>query len=427
MISRNTIENPRTHVDVVASYDPGVSGGATAFPVLIPDIIISTDVDWNGLKHAKLDPFLKQLQHSIVHATAKGASYTIHNSTIGVVSVAKVTKMLMGLNLEEFCKDVVVAMVENHDQKSVAKVQHKAISDSSLGAEQLVQQLTVALLCSGHTQHAALVTNAFVEECRRHEWNISAKKIAEYIAPAVVLAVDCNHGDAVAFVQKKMIDDGHFDIVTQLILYIASEGGRPDIVARGTLDAIQCLRKDDQGINMASSVAAGAFCSGHCDGNETRVMAHVACEMYEESRSNLSLREDACKTIALAAIKGVEIYQKPLRVVKVSHTMWREDHGHAISRAFRHMAKLKMSHAMAMITIKAIRHGYMRVTAWLILDMVRCGYWYTLVYSMYACIVCLVWGSNAASKSRPQSHPIQLKTLGRQEKHTSRTIRNTRE
>lgn len=398
-----------THVDVVACHpwnggrrDSLPGGGNGTLMLFIPDIILSTEVDWNGLKQARLIPFLKRLHQSLVTATAKGASYAVHHA--GAVPVARVTQMLMGLNLEEFCKDVVVAMVENHDEDSVAKVQHTAMKNESLGAEQLVQQLTVALLCSGHTEHAALVTNSFVAECRRYEWHISARKIAEYIAPAVIVAVDCGHGDAVAVVQSRMIDDGHFEIVTQLILYIASEGGRPDVVARGTLDAIQCLRDGSQGIQMAASVAAGAFCGSRIDRNETRVMGHVACTMYAQSYHDLCLTDDACKTIALAALQGVQVYQKPLRVVKVSYYMWREHHGHAITRAFRHMVGLKKANAIASIGITAIQHGYVGLTVWLVMDMMRSGYWYSVVYSLYACLVFLL--SWRQGDSHISSHPI---------------------
>ena len=154
----------RTHVDLVACLDRRKDHALDFGSVCIPDIIVPADVDWKDLKKRRLDPFLKRLQQSLAHATAKGASYTVQHA--GAEPVARVTKMLMGMNLEEFCRDVVIFMVENQDQESVAKVQHKAISDTSLGAEQLVQQLTVALLCSGHIEHAALVTSEFVAECR---------------------------------------------------------------------------------------------------------------------------------------------------------------------------------------------------------------------------------------------------------------------
>lgn len=391
----------RTHVDLVACLDRRKDHGLTFASLYIPDIIMSADVDWKGLKQTRLDPFLKRLQQSLAHATAKGASYTVHHA--GAEPVARATKILMGMNLEEFCKDVVVFMVENQDQDSVAKVQHKAISDTSLGAEQLVQQLTVALLCSGHVEHAALVTNEFVAECRKRDYSITAKKIAEYIAPAVILAVDCGHGDAVAFVQSRMIDDGHFEIVTQLILYIASEGGRPDVVARGTLNAIECLPYNSHGIYMAASVAAGVFCGSRIDHGETTVMGHVASEMYREVTNDLSLKDDACKTIAIAALKGVEVYQKPLRVVKVSYVMWKENHGHAITRAFRHMVMMKKVLPIAAIAMTAIESGYIGLTWWLLKDMLLSGYWYSLVYSMYACVHVMVKGGWPGSL---QSHRL---------------------
>lgn len=398
------MEQRRTHVDVVASFDHGRDAPVAFESLFIPDIIISTDdLDWKDLKKKRLEPFLKRLSQQLVHATAKGASYTVHRS--GAAHVARATQILMGLNLEEFCKDVVVAMCENRDEDSVAKVQHKAMSDASLGAEQLVQQLTVALLCSGHVEHAALVTNEFVAECRRQDMGISAKSIAKYIAPAVILAVDCGHGDAVSFVQSRMIDDGHFEIVTQLILYIASEGGRPDVVARGTLDAIQCMRHESHGIHMAASVAAGAFCGSRIDRGETTVMGHVACDMYLESHRDLSLKEDACRTIALAALIGVELYQKPLRVVKVSQCMWNEHQGHAITRAFRHMVQLRKSHELAIIAMTAIAHGYIGLTMWLFMDMMRSGYWYSLLYSMYACVVAML-SYKGGSSTAVQSHHI---------------------
>lgn len=392
----------RTHVDIVACLDHRKDHALDFGSVCIPDIMIPADVDWTGLKQTRLDPFLKRLRQSLALATAKGASYTVHHA--GAEPVARVTKVLMGMNLEEFCRDVVIFMVENQDQKSVAKVQHKAISDRSLGAEQLVQQLTVALLCSGHVEHAALVTNEFVAECRHQDWSVSARQIAEYIAPAVILAVDCGHGDAVAFVQSRMIDDGHIEIVTQLILYIASNGGRPDVVAQGTLDAIQCLRHNSHGIQMAASVAAGAFCGSRIDHGETNVMGHVACEMYLESQHDLLLKEDACKTIALAALRGVEVYQNPLRVVKVSYFMWKEHQGHAITRAFRHMVAMRKVVPIAMIALTAITHGYIGLTCWLLKDMLLSGYWYSLLYSLFACVnVMLKGGSSTATL---ESHRI---------------------
>ncbi len=397
----------RTHVDLVACLDRRKDHALDFGSVCIPDIIVPADVDWKDLKKRRLDPFLKRLQQSLAHATAKGASYTVQHA--GAEPVARVTKMLMGMNLEEFCRDVVIFMVENQDQESVAKVQHKAISDTSLGAEQLVQQLTVALLCSGHIEHAALVTSEFVAECRHQDWGISARQIAEYIAPAVILAVDSGHGDAVALVQSRMIDDGHFEIVTQLILYIASTGGRPDVVAQGTLDAIQCLRYNSHGMHMAASVAAGAFCGSRIDHGEANVMGHVACEMYVESRHDLSLKDDACKTIALAALEGVEVYQKPLRVVNVSHVMWKEHQGHAITRAFRHMVAMKKVVAIAVIALTAIGDGYIGLTCFLLKDMVLSGYWYCLVYSVYACVNVMVKGG--WSTAPLQSHRIFDKNI----------------
>jgi len=378
--------------------------GATTIP-----IIVSADVDWNDLRRTRLDPFLRKLHRSMVEATAYSMNAIINGYSQSMVGFATdATRVLLGLNLEDFCRDVVVAMVEHHHAASVAKVQRQAIKS---GAERLVQQLSVALLCSGHIQHACLVTNAFVEQCLQA--GVGHREIASYLAPAVILAVDSHHGWAVARVQKSMIDMGQFDIVVELILHIACESGRPDVVARGTLAAID--DEEIRGIEMASSVAAAAFCRHNGKVEYHTYIAHAASMMYRESRvfrmvdgGGVEVQEEedldkphiheyhvnheyfhrrsrVCKTIALAAVEGVVTHSSPLDVVKVSDEMWRGGQGHAVTLAMRFLAK-NPNHARVggVIACTAMLHGYVRVALWLLLDMIHFGY-------LYTCVVVGLW------------------------------------
>ena len=379
--------------------------GATTIP-----IIVSADVDWDDLRRTRLDPFLRKLHRSMVEATAYSMNAIINGYSQSMVGFATdATRVLLGLNLEDFCRDVVVAMVEHHHAASVAKVQHQAIKS---GAERLVQQLSVALLCSGHIQHACLVTNAFVEQCLQA--GVGHREIASYLAPAVILAVDSHHGWAVARVQKSMIDMGQFDIVVELILHVACESGRPDVVARGTLAAID--DEEIRGIEMASSVAAAAFCRHSGPVEYHTYIAHAASMMYRESmvfrrvdgddaraqkeeedldkphlheyRVNheyFHRRSRVCKTIALAAVEGVVTHSSPLDVVKVSDEMWRGGQGHAVTLAMRFLAKTP-NHARVggVIACTAMIHGYVRVAVWLLVDMIHFGY-------LYTCVVVGLW------------------------------------
>ncbi len=132
----------------------------------------------------------------------------------------------------------------NQDVK-LARIQHRCVHRKEQGAEQLVQQLTVALLVSGYADYASKVMDAFIKECSRVHWverqelelaafregemgfsRHTSRTIASYIAPAVITAVDYGVADQVARVQKRMVDDGHFDVVTELVTYIGALPGR---------------------------------------------------------------------------------------------------------------------------------------------------------------------------------------------------------
>lgn len=344
-------------------------------------LVISADIDWNDLRATRLDPFLSRLREHAVLGAAKGLSAIISETSrskgrcrmcdFGADVAVTSAKVFLGLDLEAFCRDVVIAMVENNDFQGVARVQHKALDS---GAEQLVQQLSVSLLCSGHTKHASLVTNAFVDECDRV--GMAHREIAAALSNAVIAAVDCHHGCAVARVQKTMVEHGHFDVVKELTIYIGEIAGRPDVVAIGTLDAM----KIDGGQEMAASVAAAAMAQGSIDS-----VAQAASIMYARTHldtkdvDNHTPREwdeqgKVCETVALAALQGIEVHNQPLAVVQVSQRMWALGHGHAVTRAVKYMVDTGHSYPAGIISLTAMTHGYIRVSSWLLFDMFRSGY-----------------------------------------------------
>ena len=211
----------------------------------------------------------------------------------------------------------------------------------------------------------------------------TARTIASYIAPAVIMAVDYGVADQVARVQKRMIDDGHFDVVSELVTYIANDAGRPDTVALGTL---QLLRKyGDHGIRLASAISSKSFAdrtkreSLEQQDAIVKSIATVASIMY--LRSSGSLRTQAAKTIAIAAARGCTIYENPLSVVKVSYHMKQQGGGHAVSLAMLYMSDVD---AIAAILITSIRHGFVWLVVWLFMDMLSSGFVGAMAYSTLA-------------------------------------------
>lgn len=320
---------------------------------------LDVDPDWKDLKE-RLDPVLTTIKSGVTHIVAK----TMAAVAEGGMECAGVrgTKVLLGLNLEEFCRDVVVRMVEQNAQVAVAKMELCAMMS---GGAILVQQLSLALLCSGHVWHAAAVTVAFVDECRRVR--MTSHTIAGCISPAVVAAVDDGRGKEVACVQKLMVDEGYSDIVTWMTIHIAGDMGRPDAVAKGTVAAIVGV---EGGHDMAASLAAKAMMMGFHD----EVAASAVC-MDELVTSFKDTK--VVKVVASAAILGVEA-GRTIDVVWVSHHMARRGARRVVTRAMNDMAERGVyeSRLAALVSSTAILHGFVPLTTMLIMDVLACGYIY---------------------------------------------------
>jgi len=328
---------------------------------------LSLDIDpecWDDLKQ-RLEPVLEGLREGMTDVTARTMAAAAH-AGLGPLGVQG-TRVLLGLNLEQFCRDVVIRMVDMKKEHAVAKVEFAALES---GAAKLVQQLSVALLCSGHVAHAAAVTIAFVEECE--EAGMTAHTAASCIAPAVVAAVDNGNGHAVAKVQKIIVDHGHQDVVVWLTIYIAKDMGRPDVVAVGTLDAIEAV---DGGMEMAAAVAAQAMMLGyHVE------VAASAVLMDEMTSSSVTGKENSdtanmkvVEVVAAAALRGV-LEGKPLDVVYVSHHMAARGGQRVVTRAMKLMAESGHAHAAGVISSTAIVSGFVALTLSLIVEVLRCGY-----------------------------------------------------
>ena len=201
------------------------------------------DVSWlKSFRERSLNP----LYRALVRASALSVACAPISLTIPA------TQLLLDMDFEDFCREVVVVMIgQLHQEVKLARIQHRCVHRGEPGAEQLVQQLTVALLVSGYADYASKVMHAFIKECSRVHWverqerilvevagldgmvgghasgvgtggmpregRHTARTIASYIAPAVIMAVDYGVADQVARVQKRMIDDGHFDVVSELV------------------------------------------------------------------------------------------------------------------------------------------------------------------------------------------------------------------
>ena len=197
------------------------------------------------------------------------------------------------------------------------------------------------------------------------------------------MAVDYGVSDQVARVQKRMVDDGHFDVVSELVTYIANDAGRPDTVALGTLQLLR--RYGDHGIRLASAISSKSFAdrarreSLAQPDAIVKSIATVASIMY--LRSAGSLRIQAAKTIAMAAVRGCTIYENPLSVVKVSYYMKQQGGGHAVSLAMLYMSDMDV---IADILLTSIRHGFVWLVMWLFMDMLSSGFWGAMAYSTLA-------------------------------------------
>lgn len=359
------------------------------------------DVSWlRRFRERSLNP----LYRALVHASAMSVACAPISLTIPA------TQRLLDMDFEDFCREVVVVMIgQLHQEVKLAKIQHRCVHRGQPGAEQLVQQLTVALLVSGYADHASKVMHAFIKECSRVHWverqerifveaadvdgvdtggmrrkgRHTARTIASYIAPAVIMAVDYGVSDQVARVQKRMVDDGHFDVVSELVTYIANDAGRPDTVALGTLQLLR--RYGDHGIRLASAISSKSFAdrarreSLAQPDAIVKSIATVASIMY--LRSAGSLRIQAAKTIAMAAVRGCTIYENPLSVVKVSYYMKQQGGGHAVSLAMLYMSDMDV---IADILLTSIRHGFVWLVMWLFMDMLSSGFWGAMAYSTLA-------------------------------------------
>jgi hypothetical protein len=346
---------------------------------------------------------LKPLYRALIHASAMSVACAPISLTIPA------TQLLLDMDFEDFCREIVVVMIgQLHQEVKLAKIQHRCVHRGEPGAEQLVQQLTVALLVSGYAEYASKVMHAFIKECSRVHWverqerilvqvagvaggeegtqragRHTSRTIASYIAPAVIMAVDYGVADQVARVQKRMVDDGHFDVVCELVTYIASDAGRPDTVALGTLQLLR--RYGDHGVRLASAISSKSFADRarreapvHPD-SIVKSIATVASIMY--LRSSGALRTQAAKTIAMAAVRGCIVYENPSSVVKVSYYMKQQGGGHAVSLAMLYMQDMD---AIADILITSLRNGFVWLVAWLFMDMLSSGFWGAMAYSTFA-------------------------------------------
>ena len=176
------------------------------------------DVTW--LKQFR-EKYLNPLYRALVRASAVSVACAPIALTIPV------TQMLLELDYEDFCREVVVVMIGQLNQEvKLARIQHRCVHRKDTGAEQLVQQLTVALLVSGYADYAAKVMNAFIKECSRVHWverqerilgmsddthtaemtRHTSRTIASYIAPAVRFSRSCSVvDDIVAHVHTHML------------------------------------------------------------------------------------------------------------------------------------------------------------------------------------------------------------------------------
>ena len=114
------------------------------------------------------------------------------------------TQRLLDMDFEDFCREVVVVMIgQLHQEVKLAKIQHRCVHRGQPGAEQLVQQLTVALLVSGYADHASKVMHAFIKECSRVHWVERQERI--FVEAADVDGVDTGGKDGTRRGQLRVI------------------------------------------------------------------------------------------------------------------------------------------------------------------------------------------------------------------------------
>lgn len=210
-----------------------------------------------------------------------------------------------------------------------------------------------------------------------------------------------------------MVDDGHFDIVVELVTYIANDAGRPDIVAMGTLELLR--RYDSHGIRLAAAISSKSFAETHrrhhtvdplTDDSVVKSIAAVASIMF--LRSSGVQRDRAARTIAMAATRGCVLHDNPLSVVKVSYHMKQFGGGHAVSCA---MLSMRDAEAIALILMTSVRWGYVGLVVWLFTDMLLSGFWGAMAYSSWACgrfmvLAAVGWLCSLGRRERIASHAL---------------------
>jgi hypothetical protein len=218
---------------------------------------------------------------------------TAANSGMEDIGV-KGAQLLLGLNLNDFARKVVLQMARGKNASQAGKLNLAAVN---MGAANLVTHLSTELLCTGHVEEAADVTAAFWDAAEEN--GLEPRVAAASAAPAVVNAIDAGHADVAANVQRLLIDRGYMPMVVLLSVAVVEQCHRPDAVALGSWTAI--TTQGAEGIQVAADVAAMTMVEGFYD-----ISATVGGELYDLACKE-GCGEKAIEVLCLAAKSAVAV------------------------------------------------------------------------------------------------------------------------
>jgi hypothetical protein len=224
----------------------------------------------------------------------------------------KGAQILLGLNLNDFARKVVLKMARNNKSAQAGQLNLAAVN---MGAVSLVTQLSTELLCTGHIKEAADVTAAFwnAAEAEGMEPSVAAASAS----PAVVKAIDAGHAVAAANVQRLLIERGYMSLVVWLSVSVVEHCHRPDAVALGTWAAL--TTQGPEGLQLAADVAAMTMLEGFY-----QISATVGGELYDLACKE-GCGDKAIEVLVLAAKQVVEILDHPEAIVAVTEILMKDE------------------------------------------------------------------------------------------------------
>jgi hypothetical protein len=284
-----------------------------------------------------LAPILESLQPAAASAMASGV-VAAANAGLEGAAVAG-TQALLGLNMENFARDIVLCLVRDRQAHTVGKISVAAVEN---GAASLVQQLSVALLSSGHVEEAARVSAAFWDaaiEAGMHPLDVAAS-----VAPAVAEAVDRGHSIQVAGVQRALLDSDHAPMAMWLLVALVERCSRLDAAASGTWTAV---KEAKNGGDTVAAIAALSMLEGHAD-----VVASVASRMHQLAKKD-GLRDAAVAVVAAAASEAASV-DRPDAVVAVSERLMELGEGDLVADSMAKMVEQGHNERVGKISLNAV-------------------------------------------------------------------------